>query len=152
MCTRLLLWELQNCNLLLNKHQQENVGSYHKKISHIQGQRRSSNKMEGEKKLHLESNPKPTRDARRAERKRYAHEDSEVPQRLNQICFECLSVSCKWQPWGQGLCLHQTWVTSLWHKPSWRRSPLAPLRAAEQTPRKLQKSYTKEIVTLLRKF
>ena len=26
-CTHLFLWELQNCNLLLNKHWQENVGS-----------------------------------------------------------------------------------------------------------------------------
>ena len=37
-----------------------------KKISHIQGQRRSLSKMVGEEKLHLESNPIPTRDTQKA--------------------------------------------------------------------------------------
>ena len=37
-----------------------------KKISHIQGQRRSLSKMVGGAKLHLESNPIPTRDTQRA--------------------------------------------------------------------------------------
>ena len=40
----------------------------------------------------------------------------------------CMSVSCggagqKWTAAGAGLWVQQTWV---WHKPSWRRSPLAP--------------------------
>ena len=39
-----------------------------------------------------------------------------------------LSVSCggtgqQWTAAGQGLWVQQTWV---WHKPSWRRSPLTP--------------------------
>ena len=44
-CTHLLLQELQNYNLLLINHQQENVGSQQKKILYIQGQRRSLSKM-----------------------------------------------------------------------------------------------------------
>ena len=36
-------------------------------------------------KLHLESNPIPTRDAQRAQTKPCAHQ--ETPQRLNQICL-----------------------------------------------------------------
>ena len=67
MYAHLLLGELQNCNFLLNSHQQENAGSHQKKIPHIQGQRRSPSKMVGGAKSHLESNPIPTRDAQRAQ-------------------------------------------------------------------------------------
>ena len=38
-CTYLFLQELQNCNVLLYNHQQENVGAHQKMILHIQGQR-----------------------------------------------------------------------------------------------------------------
>ena len=54
-------------NSLLNNYQQENAGSHQKKIPHVQGQRRSPSKMVGGVKLHLESNPIPSRDARRAQ-------------------------------------------------------------------------------------
>ena len=43
-CAHLLLQELQNYSLLLNNHQQENVGSHQKKIPHIPGQRKSPRK------------------------------------------------------------------------------------------------------------
>ena len=43
-CVHLLLQELQNYNLLLNNHRQENVGSHQKKIPHVQEQSRSPNK------------------------------------------------------------------------------------------------------------
>ena len=68
-CTHLLLQELQNYNLLLNKCQQENVGSHFKKkkILHIQRQRRRPSKTVGGAKSCLESNPIPTRDAQRAQ-------------------------------------------------------------------------------------
>ena len=85
MCTHLLLRELQNYNSLLNNHQQKNVGSHQKKIPHIQGQRRSPNKMLGGLKLCLESNPIPTRDAQRAQTKPYTYQEN--PQRLSQICL-----------------------------------------------------------------
>ena len=64
MYAHLLLGELQNCSLLLNSHQQENlVGSHQIKIPHVKGQRRSPNKKEGGAKSYLESNPITTRDA-----------------------------------------------------------------------------------------
>ena len=52
-CAHLLLQELQNCNSLLNNHRQENIGSHQEKIPHIQGQRRSPNKMLGQAKSRL---------------------------------------------------------------------------------------------------
>ena len=51
--THLLLQEIQNYNALLNNRLQENVGSHQKKIPHVQGQRRSPNKMVGGAKSHL---------------------------------------------------------------------------------------------------
>ena len=90
-CAHLLLWELQGYNLLLNNHQQENVGSHQKGILHIQGQRRGPSKMIGGAKSCLESNPLPTRDEQRAQTKPCMHQ--ETPERLNQTClwvFECL--------------------------------------------------------------
>ena len=65
-------------------------GSHHKKIPCIQRQRRSCNKMAGGVKLHLESNPIPTRDSQRAQTKSCGHQDLETPQRLSQTCF-CVS-------------------------------------------------------------
>ena len=61
-CARLLLWELQNYNSLLNNCQQENVGSHQNKIPHIQGLRRSLSKTIRGAKSHLESNLVPSRD------------------------------------------------------------------------------------------
>ena len=65
-CAQLLLKELQNYNLLLNDHQEKNVGSHQKKIPHVQGQR-SPRKIVGRAKLHLESNPISIRDSLRAQ-------------------------------------------------------------------------------------
>ena len=48
---------------LLSNYHLENAGSHQKKVSHIQGQRRSPNKTVGGVKLSLESNPILTRDA-----------------------------------------------------------------------------------------
>ena len=61
-----------------------------KKITHVQGQRRSPRKMVGGAKLHLESNLIPARDSQRAQTKPCAHQ--ETPQRLSQTglwVFEC---------------------------------------------------------------
>ena len=85
MCAHLLLIELQNYNLLLNNHQQENVESHQKSIPHVQGQRKSHSKIVGGAKLHLESNPIPTRDAWRAQTKHCVHQEN--PQRLSQTCL-----------------------------------------------------------------
>ena len=92
-CIHLLLRERQNYNLLLNIYRQETVGYHQKKIPHVEGQRRRSNKMVGGAKSHLESNPIPARDARRPQTKLCVHQDPEAPQRLSQTClsvFECL--------------------------------------------------------------
>ena len=56
MCAHLLR-ELQNYNLLLNNHPQENVRSHQKQIPQIQGQRRSLRKVVGRMKSCLESRP-----------------------------------------------------------------------------------------------
>ena len=87
-----LLREIQNYNSLLNNHWQKNVGSHHKKIPHLQGQRRSPSKMVGRAKSHLESNPIPARDAQSIQTKPCEYETPET-QRLSQTyvwVFECL--------------------------------------------------------------
>ena len=52
------------------------------------------------------------------------HQDPDTPQRLSKNCV-WVSPAEVWVssglPQGQGLWVQQTWV---WHKPSWRRSPL----------------------------
>ena len=77
----------QNYNSLQSNHQQENVGSHQKKIPHIQGQRRSPRKTVEGVKSHLESNPIPARDTRRAQTKLWVHRDPETPRRLSQKCL-----------------------------------------------------------------
>ena len=157
MCAHLLLREIQNCNSRLNNHQQENVGFHQKKIPHIQGQR-SPNKMVGGPKSCLESNPVPTRDARRAQTKPCVHQDPEATQRLSQTClwvFQWLlwrhrsAVACHG---ARGSSCSRPGSQRVWHKPSWRRLPLTHHRAVKQTTHKLQNNNTKEILTLLRKF
>ena len=89
-CTHLLLLELQNYNSLLNSHQKENVGSHPKKTPHVQGQGRSTNKMGGRTKSHLESNPIPISDAQRAQKKLVRTRDATKTE--PELC---LSVSCR---------------------------------------------------------
>ena len=81
MCTHLLLQELQNYNLLLNSHRQESVGSHQKKITHIQGQRRSPGKMVGGAEACLEWDPIPARDTLRAQTC-LVHQDPEAYTRI----------------------------------------------------------------------
>ena len=101
-------------------------------IPHVQGQRKSPNKRVGGAKSRLESNPIPARNAQRAQTKPCAHQDPEAPQRLSQTClwvFECLlwrlgsTVTCHRD---RGSGCSRPWLPSLWHKPFWKRSPLAP--------------------------
>ena len=88
-CTH-LLQELQNYNSLLNNNWQETVGSHQKKITHIQGQRRSPCKMVGGAKSHLESNPIPARDARRAQRNLVCTGTQRTHRDWARAVFECL--------------------------------------------------------------
>ena len=128
-CAHLLLKELQNCNSLLNNHQQENVGSHQKKITHIQGQRRSPNKMVGGEKSRLESNSIPARDTQRAQTKPCAHQDPDATGTEPDLYFSVL------RRHGSALVYHRDRGSgcsrpgrhSVWSKSSWRRLPLAPL-------------------------
>ena len=70
----------KNMKIAANNHQQENVGSHPKKIPHIQGQRRSPNKMVGGAKSCLESNPILTGDAWRTQTKPCVQQDAETPR------------------------------------------------------------------------
>ena len=63
-----------------------------------------------------------------------AHQDPETPQRLRQNCVWVSPV----EVWvssgllqGQGVWVQQTWV---WHKPSWRASPLTPPPSYQNSP------------------
>ena len=74
------------------------------------------NRMVGGAQSHLESNPIPTRDTRRAQTKPCVRQDKEASQRLSQTCLGVFSVSCRgtgqeWPAVGRGLWLQQTWVT-----------------------------------------
>ena len=73
-----------------------------------------------------------SRDAQRAQIKPCVHEGAETPQRLSQSCrcvFECLlwshksAVVCRGD---RGSGCSRPGTCSVWHKPSWRKSPLAP--------------------------
>ena len=71
--------------------------------------------------------PIPARDAQRAQTP-CEHQEPETSKRLRQNCVwvspeEAGVISGL--PQGQGLWVQQTWV---WHKPSWRRSPLTHQR------------------------
>ena len=123
MCTHLLPQELQNYNSVLNNRQQENVGSHQKKIPHYKGQKRSPSKMVGWAKSCLESNPKPTRDAQKAQ-KNLVHTRTQRPHRdWARIVFECLL----WSYWSAVACLRgRGSSSSVWHKSSWKKSPLTP--------------------------
>ena len=128
MYAHLPLGELQSYNSLLNNWSQENFGSDHKKISHIQGQRRSSSKMVGEAKSHLESNTTPARDAQRAQTTLCipgvpTESQPDMPLSAWASPVEVWVSGSLLQ--GKGLWVQQTWV---WHKPSWRRSPLTHQR------------------------
>ena len=149
MCAHLLVRELQNYNSLSNNHWQENAGSQQKKISHVKGQRRSSNQKVGGAKSRLESNPITARDAWRAQtkpvRNRRSHRDWARP------APGCLSVSCRGtgQQWAAAgaAALH---VADLGHtacdtRPL-RRGWHEPChRADKQTTDQLQNSYAREI-------
>ena len=98
----------------------------------------------------------PSRDAWRAWTKSCAHHEPETPQRLSQTClwvFKCLlwrhgsAVACHGDR-SSGCSSPES--CSMWHKPSWRRYPLAPPQSClADNP---QNNYTKEILALLRKF
>ena len=63
------------------------------------------------------------------------HQDPETPQRLRQNCIWVSPVEVQFssgQRRREGLWVQQTWV---WHKPSWRRSPLTPPQSCQNLHR-----------------
>ena len=84
-CPYFLLGEVQNYNSVLNN--QENVRSHQKKITQVQGQRRSPSQIVGRAKFCLESKPIPAHFPWRAQTKPCAHQGSETPHRLSQNCI-----------------------------------------------------------------
>ena len=69
-----------------------------------------------------------------------AHQDPKIPQRLRQNCVWEYPVEVQVSrglPQGQGLWVQQTWV---WHKPSWRRSPLTPTQNCQNLYRTGEKT------------
>ena len=79
------------------------------KIPHVQGQRKSPNKMVGGAKLHLESNPILTRDARKAQTKPCAHQDPGTPQETEPELPPAEAQVSSGLPQGPGLWLPKTW-------------------------------------------
>ena len=100
---------------LLNNHWLENVGSHQRKISHIQGHRRSPNKTVRGVNSCLESNSIPTRDAQRAQTKPCVHQDSKTPRETKPDLPLSVWVSpveaqiSSGLPRQQGLWLQQNW-------------------------------------------
>ena len=60
-----------------------------------------------------------------------AHQDPETPQRLDCVWASPAEVRVSSGP-PQGLWLQQTWV---WHRPSWRRSPVTPPQSRQNLVR-----------------
>ena len=120
-------------------------------MPHVQGQRRNPSKMLGGAKSHLESNTIPTRDTRRVQTKPCAQQDLETTQRLSQICVRVFygGTRQEWPATGEGTLGAATWSHSLWHKPSWKRSPLTPPESCQaDDPQTAEQSYQRTFLTV----
>ena len=88
--------ELQNCNSLLNNHQQENIGSHKKKKRYPTAKAKEKPQRDRRwDEIAFRIKPIPVRDARRAQTKSCGHQDPETPQTEPDLPPECLSVSCR---------------------------------------------------------
>ena len=131
----------------------ESFGSHQKKIPCVHRLRRSPNKMVGGVQLHLKSNLRPAGDAWRVQTKPCVHPGPR--ERSSDPAFECLlrrhrlAVTCGGD---RGSGCSRPGRRGVWPKSSWRRSPLAHHRAAEQMIHRLQNNYIKEVLALLQKF
>ena len=107
---------VQNCNSLLNNHQQENIGSHHKKDT-LHPKAKKKPQQDGRRgKIIFRIKPVHTRDTQRAQKNKNknkkkqqlcGHQDPETPQRLSQSCLECWvspyrSMSQQWPATGTG--------------------------------------------------
>ena len=133
MCTNVFLRGLQNCYSLLNTHWQEYVESHQKKdMWHPRTKEKTQQNCSKDKIAFIIKPHTCQRCSEDTQTKPCVHQDPETTQRLSQTClwvFECLL-----QRHGSTVACHRDiasgcsrpGTSSLWHKPSWRRSPLAP--------------------------
>ena len=78
---------VQNCNSLLNNHQQENIGSHHKKDT-LHPKAKKKPQQDGRRgEIIFRIKPVHTRDTHRAQKNPCVHQDPETPQRLSQTCL-----------------------------------------------------------------
>ena len=121
-----LLWELQNYNVLLNNHRQENVGSHQKRYPTSKAKEKP--KQDGRRgKIAFRIKPLTHQRCSEGSNKTLCAPgdptDTEPDMPLSVwVSPEVVRVSSG-LPKGQGLWVQQTWV---WHKPSGRRLPLTP--------------------------
>ena len=99
--------------------------NFFEEISHVKGQRRNTSKTVGGANSCLESNPIPAKEAQVLKQALCTPGPRDLTEAETELC---LSISCggmdqQWTAMRQGLWVQQIWV---WHKPSWRRSPLTP--------------------------
>ena len=122
---------------------------------YVKGQRKSPNKMVGEAKSHVETNPLPARDTQRAQTNPCVPQDPGTPQRISQTCLwvcECLlwrhgsAVACHRD---RGSDCSRLERQGMWHKSSWRRWPLAPsLRHWADDPQTGEQLYQRSCCTV----
>ena len=97
--------------------------------THIQEQRRSPNKMVGGMNSCLESNPIPTRDTWRAQKKKSCSQQQRDWARPAFACWRapCRATDQQWSAAGTRTRCSRPGSHSTWQESSWRRLPLAPL-------------------------
>ena len=125
-CAHILLWELQNYNLLLNNRQQENVGSHQENYPTSKGKGEAPTDSTGGE-IMFRIKPHTLQWCLEGSNKILCApgEPAETePDLLLNVWVSpaevCVSSGLLQ---GQRLWVHQSWV---WHKPFWRRSPLTP--------------------------
>ena len=116
---------LQNYNSLLNNRQKENVGSHQKKITHVQGQRRTPVRWQEVRNCIQNQTPYLPEMLGGLKQTLSAPGPRDSTETEPELCLtvSCSGRGCSGLLQGQGLWVQQNWV---WHKPSWRRSPITP--------------------------
>ena len=131
--TRIFSWKNSKLQLAAEQSSAGECSISPKKDTSVQGQSRSPHKMVGGVKSCLESNPIPTRNARRAQTKPCAHQEPGTPQETKPDLPLSVQASSA-EAWassgllrGRGSGSGSLARHGVRHKSSWRRWPLAPL-------------------------
>ena len=130
-CTHLLLRELQKYNSLLNNHRQENVGSHQKKDASRPRAKEKSQQdgRTGEIAFRIKSHTHQRCSEGSNKTLCAPHKETQQRQSLN---VSSRGTGQQWMLQGQGSGCSRPWV---WHKPSWRRSPLTPPQSRQNLHR-----------------